>query len=87
MDKLAVKVWTMKQKDLSFIEIAEALSITPAECGVLWVRAEEARKRFKNREKIVYRSRINVKKVERKAKPKSLVSLRDAALMKGWNVK
>ncbi|AHY25434.1 hypothetical protein PS2_192 [Serratia phage PS2] len=86
MDKLAVQVWTMKQKDLSFVEIAEVLGIKPSECGVLWVRAEEARKRFKNREKIVYRSRINVKKVE-KAKPKSLVSLRDAALMKGWNVK
>lgn len=94
MDKsiLALKVYALREKGLNFVDIAKTIGdMSAAEAGVLWVHAEESRKRFKNREIVVYRKRLNLKK--REPKPKKMTDQEIADMftargkITGWTVK
>ncbi|AIZ01965.1 hypothetical protein VR5_178 [Escherichia phage vb_EcoM-VR5] len=61
MDK--VKVHFLHESGMTFIEIAKLLGGTAKEMGKAWVEVENAKEKFKAREKVVYRKRLVNKKV------------------------
>lgn len=63
MDK--VKVHFLHESGMTFIEIAKVLGGTAKEMAKAWVDVEHAKAKFKAKEKIVYRKRLNNKKVKK----------------------
>lgn len=63
MDK--VKVHFLHETGMTFIEIAKVLGGTAKEMAKAWVDVEQAKAKFKAKEKIVYRKRLNNKKVKK----------------------
>ncbi|ADO19533.1 hypothetical protein [Escherichia phage UPEC01] len=63
MDK--VKVHFLHESGMTFIEIAKVLGGTAKEMAKAWVDVEQAKAKFKAKEKIVYRKRLNNKKVKK----------------------
>ncbi|QWQ55952.1 hypothetical protein [Escherichia phage P479] len=63
MDK--VKVHFLHESGMTFIEIAKVLGGTAKEMAKAWVDVEQAKAKFKTKEKIVYRKRLNNKKVKK----------------------
>ena len=63
MDK--VKVHFLNESGMTFIEIAKVLGGTAKEMAKAWVDVEQAKAKFKAKEKIVYRKRLNNKKVKK----------------------
>ncbi|XAO54343.1 DNA primase-helicase subunit [Yersinia phage vB_YenM_P8] len=63
MDK--VKVHFLHESGMTFIEIAKVLGGTAKEMAKAWVDVERAKAKFKAKEKIVYRKRLNNKKVKK----------------------
>lgn len=65
MDK--IKVHFLHESGLNFIEIAKKLGGTAKDMAKAWVDVEQAKAKFKAKEKVVYRKRLN-NKVRRKAR-------------------
>lgn len=68
MDK--VKVHFLHETGMTFIEIAKVLGGTAKDMAKAWVDVEQAKAKFKAKEKIVYRKRL-INKVRRKARSSS----------------
>ncbi|AIZ02539.1 hypothetical protein AVV66_gp245 [Escherichia phage vB_EcoM_VR26] len=60
-----VKVHFLHETGMTFIEIAKVLGGTAKEMAKAWVDVEQAKEKFKSREKIVYRKRLFNKKVKK----------------------
>lgn len=56
--KTEVIVDFMHESGKTFIEIARELGCSAKDVAVLWAKAQTAKDKFKNREKIVYRKRL-----------------------------
>ncbi|QPI13311.1 hypothetical protein [Salmonella phage vB_SalM_ABTNLsp5] len=68
MDK--IKAHFLHESGMNFIEIAKVLGGTAKEMAKAWVNVEQAKVKFKAKEKVVYRKRLN-NKVRRKARSSS----------------
>lgn len=64
--KTEVKVYTLHEKGLNFIEIAKLLGMTAQEASRMWVKADIVKTAFKEREKVVYRKRLSTSKSNHK---------------------
>lgn len=58
-----VKAHFLHESGMNFIEIAKLLGGTAKEMSKAWVEVEKAKEKFKTKEKVVYRKRLNNKKV------------------------
>ena len=94
MDKntKALKVFALREKGLNFIDIAKTIGgMSASEAGSLWVYAEESRKKYQAREKVVYRKRLNP--IKPPPKPKKMTDQQIADMftergkITGWTVK
>nr|CAI9865856.1 hypothetical protein PFGHJN_00095 [Escherichia phage UP19] len=68
MDK--IKVHFLHESGLNFIEIAKKMGGTAKDMAKTWVDVEQAKEKFKTKEKVVYRKRL-INKVRRKARSSS----------------
>lgn len=60
-----VKAHFLHESGMSFIEVAKVLGGAAKEMAKAWVDVEQAKEKFKSREKIVYRKRLFNKKVRK----------------------
>lgn len=94
---IAVEIHFQYESGLSFEDIAKSRGMSPKEVAQLYVSAKIAEDKFRNREPVVYRKRLVVKKAAGKPKvePKKksdivnakMSALSQAAIDKGWKVK
>ncbi|ADI55500.1 hypothetical protein [Escherichia phage IME08] len=68
MDK--IKVHFLHESGMNFIDIAKKIGGTARDMAKAWTEVENAKAKFKAKEKIVYRKRLN-NKVRRKARSSS----------------
>ncbi|AWD92021.1 hypothetical protein KNT86_gp094 [Enterobacteria phage vB_EcoM_IME341] len=64
MDK--IKVHFLHESGMNFIDIAKKIGGTARDMAKAWAEVENAKAKFKAREKVVYRKRLNNKKVSAK---------------------
>lgn len=55
----ALKIHMMHEQGVTFMDIAKQFGISAKEAMQNWMAVEKAREKSKNRERIVYRKRLN----------------------------
>lgn len=70
-----LQIHQLRERGLHWVDIAKSVGgVSAFDACVIWMEVEEKRSEFKNREPVIYRSRLNPKNKVDKSKRRDIMS-------------